>query len=231
MAVGFLFAGQGRALSLAQIFHRSANFLSRLSIFGALFIVGGLLWLFGVISRSSYVTDTYVIRDQPIQFSHERHVSGNGLDCRYCHTSVEDSAFAGIPPTRTCMNCHSQIFSAAPFLEPVRASFRTGRPLRWTRVHDLPDFAYFNHSIHVRKGIGCSTCHGRVDRMPLVWQEASLQMEWCLDCHRDPARYVRPRELVYQMDYQPPPNQLELGRRLVKEYGIRSMTSCSTCHR
>ena len=216
---------------MAQIFHRSANFLSRLSIFGAAFIVGPLLWLFGIISRSSYVTDTYVVRDQPIQFSHERHVSGNGLDCRYCHTSVEDSAFAGIPPTRTCMNCHSQIFSTSPFLEPVRASLRTGRPLHWTRVHDLPDFVYFDHSIHVRMGVGCSTCHGRVDRMPLVWQEASLQMEWCLDCHRDPARYVRPRELVFRMDYEPPPNQLELGRRLVQEYGIRSMTSCSTCHR
>lgn len=215
---------------MPQIFHRSANFLSRLSIFGAVFIVGALLWLFGIISRSSYVTETYVVRDQPIQFSHERHVSGNGLDCRYCHTAVEDSAFAGIPPTRTCMNCHSQIFSTSPFLEPVRASLRTGQPLRWTRVHDLPDFAYFDHSIHVRKGVGCSTCHGRVDRMPLVWQEASLQMEWCLECHRDPARFVRPRELVYQMDYDPPPNQLELGRRLVKEYGIRSMTSCSTCH-
>ena len=119
------------------------------------------------------------------------------------------------------MNCHSQIFSNSPFLEPVRASFQTGRSLEWTRVHDLPDFVYFNHSIHVAKGVGCSTCHGRVDLMPLMYQTQTLQMEWCLDCHRNPERYVRPREAVFQMDYQPPANQLELGRRLVTEYQMR----------
>jgi hypothetical protein len=216
---------------MPQIFHRSANTWSKLSIFGALFIVGGLLWLSAVISRSSWVTGANTFHEQPIQFSHERHVAGNGLDCRYCHTSVERSSFAGIPPTRTCMNCHSQIFANSPYLEPVRASFRDNQPLVWRRVHDLPDFVYFNHSIHVSKGIGCSTCHGRVDQMPLVYQQASLQMEWCLECHRNPERYVRPREAVFQMTYEPPPNQLELGRKLVADYRIQKLTSCSTCHR
>jgi hypothetical protein len=129
------------------------------------------------------------------------------------------------------MNCHSQIFANSPFLEPVRESFRTGRSIEWTRVHDLPDFVYFNHSIHIHKGIGCTTCHGQVDRMPLIWQERSLQMEWCLDCHRHPEQYVRPRADVFRVDYQPPANQLDLGRRLVAEYQIQRLTSCSTCHR
>jgi hypothetical protein len=129
------------------------------------------------------------------------------------------------------MNSHSQIFSNSPFLEPVRESFRDGRSIEWTRVHDLPDFVYFNHSIHLHKGIGCTTCHGPVDRMPLMWQENSLQMEWCLDCHRNPERYVRPREAVFSVDYVAPSNQLELGERLVAQYQIQKLTSCSTCHR
>jgi hypothetical protein len=216
---------------MSQIFHRSANTISRVSIFGAVFVVAALLWLFDEVNRSPWVTLARVAREQPIQFSHERHVAGNGLDCRYCHTSVEESSFAGIPPTKTCMNCHSQIFSASPYLEPVRQSFRTDRSIAWTRVHDLPDFAYFNHSIHVKKGMGCTTCHGQVDRMPLMWQEKSLQMEWCIDCHRTPERYVRPREAVFSVEYQPPANQLELGERLVAEYRIQKLTSCSTCHR
>jgi hypothetical protein len=126
------------------------------------------------------------------------------------------------------MNCHSQIFSNSPFLEPVRASFRTGTSIRWTRVHDLPDFVYFNHSIHINKGVGCTTCHGPVDRMPLMRQEASLQMEWCVGCHREPEKYVRPREEVFSVDYEPPPDQLALGTRLVAEYHIQKLTSCST---
>ena len=216
---------------MPQIFHRSANTLSRVSIFGAVFIIAGLLGIFDEINRSPWITEARVAREQPIQFSHERHVAGNGIDCRYCHTSVEDSAFAGIPPTRTCMNCHSQIFSTSPFLEPVRQSFRSDQSIQWTRVHDLPDFAYFNHSIHVNKGVGCTTCHGQVDRMPLMWQEKSLQMEWCLDCHRQPERYVRPREDVFRVDYVAPPDQAELGKRLVAQYQIQKLTSCSTCHR
>jgi len=216
---------------MSQIFHRSANTIARVSIFGALFIVAGLLGLFDEINRSPWVTQARVPREQPIQFSHERHVAGNGLDCRYCHTSVENSAFAGIPPTKTCMNCHSQIFSASPYLEPVRESFRSDRSIQWTRVHDLPDFVYFNHSIHINKGVGCTTCHGQVDRMPLMWQEHSLQMEWCIDCHRAPERYVRPRSEVFSVDYTVPPNQLEVGARLVTDYRIEKLTSCSTCHR
>jgi hypothetical protein len=215
---------------MAQIFHRSTNTISRVSIFGTLFIVAGLLWLTAQIHRSSWVTDVSVAQEQPIQFSHERHVGGNGIDCRYCHTSVEDSRFAGIPPTKTCMNCHSEIFSNSPFLLPVRESFETGRAIEWTRVHDLPDFVHFDHSIHVNKGVGCTTCHGAVDRMPLVAQQQSLQMEWCLDCHRNPERYVRPRSAVFSVDYRPPAEQMELGRRLVAEYAIQNLTSCSTCH-
>ncbi len=216
---------------MSQIFHRSANTIARVSIFGAVFFIAGLLGLFAEVNRSPWMTGAQVARDQPIQFSHERHVGGNGIDCRYCHTSVEESSFAGIPPTRTCMNCHSQIFANSPFLEPVRESFRSGRSIQWNRVHDLPDFVYFDHSIHVNKGVGCTTCHGQVDRMPLMWQEKSLQMEWCLDCHRAPERYVRPRDAVFRVDYVAPPNQAELGARLVEEYQIQKLTSCSVCHR
>jgi hypothetical protein len=223
---------------MSQIFHRSANTLSKVSIFGALFIVAGLIWLAMVISRSSYSTGAHVFREQPIQFSHQHHVQTIGIDCRYCHTSVETAAFAGIPPTKTCMNCHSQIWATSPYLEPVRASFRDDRSMQWLRVHDLPDFAYFNHSVHVKKGMGCETCHGRVDEMPLMSQENSLQMEWCLDCHRAPEKYVRPRSEIYTMGYQPrdpktgqPTTQAVLGPQLVKEYGINGRTSCSTCHR
>ncbi len=158
--------------------------------------------------------------EQPIQFSHAHHVGGKGIDCRYCHTSVEESAFANIPPTKTCMNCHSQIWTNAPILEPVRASFRDNKPLHWTRVHDLPDFVYFNHSIHVKKGVGCATCHGRVDKMPLMYQQANLQMNWCLDCHRNPAKYVRPRDQVFNMAWERPSDDPGLGERLVQEYKI-----------
>jgi hypothetical protein len=216
---------------MSQIFHRSANTIAKVSIFGAVFFVAGLLGLFDKVNRSSWMTQARVAREQPLQFSHERHVAGNGIDCRYCHTSVEDSSFAGIPPTKTCMNCHSQIFATSPFLDPIRESFRSGQSIRWTRVHDLPDFVYFDHSIHIHKGVGCTTCHGAVDRMPLMYQEQSLQMDWCVDCHREPERYVRPREAVFRVDYEPPANQRELGERLVAQYQIQKLTSCSTCHR
>lgn len=216
---------------MAQIFHPSTNTFARLSIFGAVFMLAALAWLAAAVTRSPYVTREGVTRDQPVPFSHKHHVQGLGLDCRYCHTSVEESAFAGIPPVKTCMNCHSQIWSESPMLAPVRDSFRTGRPLVWTRVHDLPDFVYFDHSIHVHKGVGCATCHGRVDQMPLMWQNASLQMEWCLECHRAPERFVRPREAVFQMDWEPPADRAALGAQLVRDYNIQSLTSCSVCHR
>ena len=232
---------------MSQIFSKSANSISRVSIVGAALLAGLLLGLVYELGNSPWVTRQNVAREQPIQFSHERHVAGNGIDCRYCHTSVEESRFAGIPPTKTCMNCHSQIFSNAPFLEPVRASFNSNKPLRWTRVHDLPDFVYFDHSIHVNKGVGCTSCHGPVDKMPLMYQSSTLQMAWCLDCHRNPEKNVRPRDQVFSVAYKQPSSaapvkalgkeftdQRELGLALVAEYKIqepRNLTSCSTCHR
>jgi hypothetical protein len=219
---------------MSQIFHRHTNIYSRLSILAVIGLVAVLGGVVGMLHLSGYNTNQGSIVEQPIQFSHAHHVGGEGIDCRYCHTSVEESAFANIPPTKTCMNCHSQIWTNAPILEPVRASFRDNKPLHWTRVNDLPDFVYFNHSIHVRKGVGCATCHGRVDKMPLMYQEANLQMNWCVNCHRDPAQYVRPREEVYNMAWERPGNDPDLGKRLVQEYKIASaeqLTSCSTCHR
>ena len=216
---------------MAQLFHRSANSISKISIVSAVIAAGGLIAFAYTMDRGHYMTDVKVVKEQPVPFSHKHHVSDDGIDCRYCHTSVEQSSFAGLPPTKTCMNCHSQMWAVAPVLEPLRESLRTGRSIAWTRVHDLPDFVYFNHSIHVHNGIGCSTCHGRVDKMPITWQAEPLRMQWCLDCHRNPARYVRPRDQVFNMAYQPPRNQDVVGAELVKEYHIQSLTSCSTCHR
>jgi len=216
---------------MPQIFHRSFNVVAKASIFGAVFALAFLGWMIRTLDRSPYVTNADTVREQPVPFSHKHHVAGLGLDCRYCHTSVEVSSFAGMPPTQTCMNCHSQIWTEAPVLEPVRASWRDNKPIPWTRVNDLPDFAYFNHAIHINKGIGCASCHGRVDLMPLMYQENALQMEWCLSCHRNPERYVRPREEVFNMAYEPPANQIELGQRLVRAYQIKSFTDCWTCHR
>jgi hypothetical protein len=172
-----------------------------------------------------------VAKDQPVPFSHKHHVGELGLDCRYCHTAVENSSAAGMPPTQTCMTCHSQIWVNSPMLEPVRASYRDDKSIEWIRVNAVPDFVYFNHSIHVNKGIGCVTCHGPVGDMPLTWRANTLQMGWCLDCHRAPEKYVRPREQVFNIHYQAPENQEEVGRKLVKEYRIQSLTNCSTCHR
>jgi hypothetical protein len=204
----------------------------------SLVLVAGLVgfagWALDRGSRSDYTTRAMQAREQPVPFSHAHHVGGLGFDCRYCHTSVEKSSFANIPPTKICMNCHSQIWSTSPTLEPVRASFREDKSISWTRVHDLPDFVYFNHSIHVAKGVGCETCHGRVDKMALTWQQNSLQMEWCLDCHRNTEQYIRPREFVTTMGYQPEGDQLAIGRKLHDEYQIkdvRFLTSCNTCHR
>jgi hypothetical protein len=205
-----------------------------LSIVAALAFLGFLSAVVAMLYVSGYHTGQSDFIEQPIQFSHAHHAGGMGIDCRYCHTSVEESAFANIPPTKTCMNCHSQIWNNAPMLEAVRASFRDDKPLQWTRVHDLPDFVYFNHSIHVKKGVGCATCHGPVDRMPLVYQHATLFMTWCLNCHRNPEQYVRPRDQVFNMSWERPADDPELGARLVKEYKIGSveqLTSCSTCHR
>jgi hypothetical protein len=219
---------------MSQIFRRSTNTFSRITIFGAVFILGFLIWVATVLNSSNYVTRAEQAREQPIPFSHAHHVGGIGIDCRYCHTSVDTSSFAGIPPTKTCMNCHSQIWLTSPTLEPVRASFRNNTSISWTRVYDLPDFVYFNHSIHISKGVGCESCHGRVDRMPLTRQATSLQMEWCLDCHRAPEKHLRPREFITTMGYQPDGDQEEIGRKLKAEYQVRderTLTSCNTCHR
>jgi len=218
---------------MPQVFHPSTNTLSRVSIFGAVFFIAATLWGLAAINRSSYVTWAGVAREQPVPFSHRHHAGQLGIDCRYCHTAVETSAFAGLPATKTCMNCHSQIWADSPMLEPVRASFRTDQSIAWIRVHDLPDFVYFNHSIHVQKGIGCVSCHGRVDRMNLTWQDSSLQMEWCLECHRNPERHLRPREQVFSMEWAPETDQVTLGRQLLTTYDIdvAHLTNCSTCHR
>jgi hypothetical protein len=216
---------------MAQIFHPSTNTIAKVSILGGVFILAAIVWVIGQLQRSPYITQVNVARAQPVQFSHDHHVGGLGIDCRYCHTSVEDSSYAGMPTTKTCMTCHSQIWTNSALLEPVRASWRSGQPIRWTRVHDLPDFAHFDHGTHVQKGIGCQSCHGRVDEMPLMWQNASLHMEWCLSCHRNPENNVRPRAEVFNMQWQgTEPGQ---ARELVKKYGIApadQMTNCSVCH-
>src|SRR5690348_2240389 len=219
---------------MAQIFHRSTNTLSRLSIYGAAFIVVALGGALYHVNESAYLTDVNVAQDRPVPFSHKHHVSELGIDCRYCHTSVEKSSFAGIPPTHTCMSCHSQIWVNSPMLEPVRASLRTDKSIEWTRVNALPDFVYFDHSIHVKKGVGCTTCHGPIGEMPITWRANTLYMRWCLNCHRQPELYVRDRKDIFKADYQPPIDQLALGTRLVQEYKIKDkkqLTDCVTCHR
>ena len=219
---------------MAQLFHRGANNVAKASLVIAILLGGVAFYVYTQVARSSYLTNQFLERQQPVQFSHKHHVGDDGIDCRYCHTSVETSYSAGIPPTQTCMNCHSQLWSDSPYLEPVRASFRDNKPIEWERVHDLPEFAYFNHSIHIAKGVGCSTCHGQIDAMPAVYQENSLQMEWCLSCHRNPEAFIRPKSEIYNMEWDG--NDLTADERvnLKADYKIRStemLTSCSTCHR
>jgi hypothetical protein len=183
---------------VAQIFPPATNALARGTIFGAIFILAAAAWAGAAFFRSPYVTQVNVVRDQPVPFSHDHHVAGLGIDCRFCHATVETAAFAGMPSTEVCMGCHSQIWNKSPLLAPVRESFESGKPLVWTRVTDVPDFVYFNHSIHVNKGIGCESCHGRVDRMPLMRKAVAMHMQWCLDCHRHPETSVRPRDQVFR---------------------------------
>ena len=217
---------------MAQIFPRSANALARGSILVGLFTVLALGGAVFTLARSGYVTRQGLILEQPVPFSHDHHVGQIGIDCRYCHTAVETSSSAGIPPTATCMNCHNQLWTNAAILEPVRSSFKDGTPLRWNKVNDLPDFVYFNHSIHVRNGIGCESCHGRVDEMPLMMKAEPLTMEWCLECHRNPENFVRPLEEVYSFGYHPPIDQSVLGPQLVESYNIRgNLDDCAVCHR
>jgi hypothetical protein len=189
---------------MAQVFDRSSNALARASLVLTGLIVIALGVALDQLQRSPWVTRQGQRPDQPVPFSHKHHVEGLGLQCQYCHVSVEKSSYAGIPPTKTCMNCHSQIWTNAQLLEPVRDSWATGKSINWIRVHDLPDYVYFNHEIHVNKGIGCASCHGRVDEMPLMYEENTLQMEWCLNCHRNPAKNLRPTSEIYNMAWAGP---------------------------
>lgn len=218
---------------MTQIFHKSFNTLSKASIvLGGVFAATAVAWLLSA-NRAPYISLVNVPREQPVHFSHKHHVAGLGIDCRYCHTSVEDSAQASLPSTKTCMTCHSVVWTNAAMLEPVRESYRTDRSIEWLKVHDLPDFVYFNHSIHVKKGVGCQSCHGDVDQMPLMMRRNTLNMEWCLECHRAPEKFLRPREEVFNLNWTPPTDkpQAELGAELAERYQVQKLTSCATCHR
>ena len=227
---------------MAQIFPPSTNTISKVSIVGTATLLGAGALVLTTANRWPWIDNVEVAIEQPVPFSHKHHLQDLGIDCRYCHTSVEEAASAGIPPTKTCMSCHSVVWKDAPLLEPIRESYRTDASIEWTKVHDLPDFVYFNHSVHVKKGMACESCHGRVDQMPLMWKVNSLNMEWCLSCHRDPAAKIRPRDMVYTMGWDPEHpeksgsnmaamSQEELATKLMKEYDVHSLTNCSTCHR
>jgi hypothetical protein len=219
---------------MPRVFHPATNTIARASFLVSLLALALVLGACLVYARSSYGTGAGIVRVQPVPFSHEHHVSVLGIDCRYCHTTAEHSSYAGMPPTKTCMNCHSQIWVGSDMLAPVRESYKTDESIPWQRVHNLPGFVYFSHAIHVQKGVGCSSCHGRVDQMPLTFQVHSLLMEWCLDCHRQPERHLRPRSEVFNMRWQPPPDQARRGAELAAGYQLRSthyLTSCSVCHR
>ena len=215
-----------------QIFTPTGVIGLKLGAIGVIFllIAAVLIWRTAVSSQPALGAPL----EQPIPFSHKHHVGDDGIDCRYCHSTVESSAFAGIPALSTCMTCHSQLYTDAPVLALLRESYAQGAGLSWQRVHNLPNFAYFDHSIHIAKGVGCSTCHGRIDRMPLTSRVASLHMEWCLDCHRQPERYLRPADQIFNMSWTPPPDQQQRGQALRTSYGLHSsevLTACSTCHR
>jgi len=218
---------------MPQIFGPAANSVARVVLLSILITPFLAIALGYALMRSQYVTGASITRDQPVPFSHEHHVTGLGLDCRYCHSSVERSAVAGVPPTETCMTCHSQLYTQAKMLEPIRRSLADNKPVAWNKVNRLPDYVYFDHSIHVAKGVGCTTCHGPVGRMPLMRASAPLTMGWCLDCHRDPAPNLRPMSAIFDPEWVPPDDQLEQGKALLAQYHIDSsrLTDCSVCHR
>lgn len=218
---------------MAQLFPKSANYLAPASVAALVLVAGGAVGSLLALDYAGFNQRRGETVEQPVPFSHEHHVAGLGIDCRYCHTAVEKSASAGVPPTSTCYNCHKIVWNEAPMLEPVRSSYRTGQPIEWNKVHDLPDFTYFNHSIHVAKGIGCATCHGPVQQMRLMRSAQPLQMRWCLECHRNPEKFIRPKEEVFNMTWKAK-DQETLGRELVEKYKVRppaEITSCGTCHR
>lgn len=216
---------------MSQVFSSYSNVIAKLTVVGGALLVGGLFFGLDAMWRSSYNTGQEVAREQPVPFSHKHHAGELGIDCRYCHTSVETSSNAGFPPTQTCMNCHSQIWALSPTLEPVRASWASGESIEWTKVYDLPDYVYFNHSIHIAKGVGCVSCHGRVDQMNLTYQVPSLFMEWCLECHRNPAPNLRPRSEVFNMAWHPPADDPNLGAELMAAHDVHGREDCTACHR
>lgn len=216
---------------MAQVFPRRANVVARVGLSGGIGVVLILSALYWVYLRTPAFTGVGAPVAQPVPFSHQIHAGELGIDCRYCHTTVETSAFAGMPDTKTCMNCHSIVLTRDPRLAPVRESFRTGKAIHWNTVNNLPDYVYFDHSIHIAKGIGCSSCHGAVDQEPVMTKAASLQMGFCINCHMHPEQQVRPRDQIFNMSWQPPANQAVVGAELVKEYNIQTKISCSDCHR
>ncbi len=195
--------------------------------------VGGLVYATLVVAFgfSPKATDVGYAPEQPVPYSHALHVGQLGIDCRYCHNTVENAAHAAIPPTQTCMNCHSMVRKNSEKLIPVLTSYATGMPVEWIRVHDVPDYVYFNHSAHVRRGIGCVSCHGRIDTMEVVYQAEPLSMGWCLDCHRNPESHLRPVDYVTELDWVPEEDQLVLGARLRETNNINPPVDCNTCHR
>jgi len=241
---------------MAQVFRPSSNTLSRASLLSVILLPAALLMAGSTITRSPYNTKVAVPLDQPVPFSHEHHAVELGIDCRYCHSTVEKSSFAGIPPTHTCMSCHSQIWTNSPLLEPVRQSYQTDTPIQWVRINRLPDFVYFNHSIHVNKGVNCNVCHGTVNKMQMTYKGKPFWMSWCLECHREPWKFLRPREEVFNVyyklqagkplthdefnltsdsNYAPNQERMEEGKRLVQQYNIKAekgeLTDCWICHR
>ncbi|HEY3762336.1 MAG TPA: cytochrome c3 family protein [Verrucomicrobiae bacterium] len=217
---------------MAQIFRRRSNSIARAGLASVVLLMGAGCWVVNAVYWSPWTTRVKTPIPQTVPFSHKHHVYGLGLDCRFCHSTVEKSAFAGMPSTETCMTCHSQIWKDAPMLAPVRDSLAGNQPLKWNRVNRTPDFVFFDHSIHVNHGIGCVTCHGRLDQMPLTWKSHTLYMKWCLACHREPEKYIRPRDEVFNLGWVAT-NQAALGRKLVAEYNVHTeqLTDCSMCHR
>jgi hypothetical protein len=215
---------------MAQLFRKRADNILRIIVLGLAVIIGLSIALGYGWSYSTFNTREDAVIQQAVPFSHEHHVGGLGIDCRYCHTSVEVSAYAGLPASSICMNCHSQIWAESEMLKPVRDSYEHKKPLIWARVNDLPDFVYFNHSIHLNKGVGCESCHGRVDRMPLMSKVHTFHMEWCLECHENPKPHLRPREAITVMGWQPR-NASEAPEALARTYNVQSRTDCYACHR
>ncbi|MDX1547502.1 MAG: cytochrome c3 family protein [Rhodothermales bacterium] len=214
---------------MAQIFPRKANILPHLSLAGAAF--GGVLTILIVwYYFSPEFTDVGYAPEQPVPYSHELHAGQLGMDCRYCHNWVEVSAHANVPPTQTCMNCHGQIRTQSLALLPVRESWATGLPIPWVKVHHLPDYAHFSHAVHVDGGVGCETCHGRIDQMEVVYQVEPLSMGWCLECHREPELYLRPTDEVTTMGYVQPADFVERNLERIRREGIQPPTNCSACH-